>query len=133
MNKVILTGNLTRDPEYKTTSAGELTSGSIAVKGYKEGEVYYFDFNVWGKRASTFTQYTSKGKKVLLEGRLQQQTWEANDGAKKSKVLINVENFEFLSPKGEASAPGSRIQNDTWDQANQDDYPGHNDDEDIPF
>lgn len=122
MNKVILTGNLTRDPEYKTTSAGELTSGSIAVNGYKEGEVYYFDFNVWGKRASTFTQYTSKGKKVLLEGRLQQQTWDSPEGGKKSKVVINVENFEFLSPRGEATAPSQP----SYDESQAGD-------EDIPF
>lgn len=122
MNKVILTGNLTRDPEYKTTSAGELASGSIAVNGYKEGEVYYFDFNVWGKRASTFTQYLFKGKKVLLEGRLQQQTWDSPEGGKKSKVVINVENFEFLSPRGEATAPSQPSQNEP-----------ETGDEDIPF
>jgi single-strand DNA-binding protein len=128
MNKLILIGNLVRDPELKNVSGSDLVNGSIATTyKYKSGnetkeEVCYVDFVIWGKRAVPFSQYTSKGKKVMLEGRLQTKSWESAEGKKISKLVLNVENFEFLSPQGQGQSS----------QPEPEYTPSYGDD-DIPF
>jgi single-strand DNA-binding protein len=115
-NRVILAGNLTRDPETRFTPAGLAVTGfSIAVnRRYKSNnevkeEVSFFDIVVFGKMGENCAEYLSKGRPVLVEGRLRQRSWES-DGVKRSKIEIVADNVQFLgSPRAAAAegAPGS--------------------------
>ncbi len=109
-NRVILAGNLTRDPETRFLPSGmAVTSFSIAVnRRYKSNnevkeEVSFFDVSVFGKTGENCAEYLSKGRPVLVEGRLRQRSWEA-DGVKRSKIEVVADNVQFLgSPRGQAS------------------------------
>lgn len=102
-NKVVLMGNLTRDPELRTTPNGQnVASFSLAVNrswknaaGEQQEAVDYIDCNIWGKPAEIITQYMKKGSGILVSGRLQQRTWE-QEGQKRSKVDVVVEDFNFV-------------------------------------
>ena len=102
LNKVILAGNLTRDPELRYTQSGQaVTDLGLAINRYslvdgqKKEEVNFFNVTAWGKQAEACSSYLSKGSPVLIEGRLQQDTWE-KDGQKRSAVKIIAERVEFL-------------------------------------
>lgn len=102
-NKVVLMGNLTRDPELRTTPTGQnVASFSLAVnrswknaQGEQQEAVDYIDCNIWGKPAEIITQYMKKGSGILVSGRLQQRSWE-QEGQKRSKVEVVVEDFNFV-------------------------------------
>lgn len=102
-NKVVLMGNLTRDPELRTIPSGQnVASFSLAVNrtwknanGEQQEAVDYIDCNIWGKPAEIITQYMKKGSSILVSGRLQQRTWE-QEGQKRSKVEVVVEDFNFV-------------------------------------
>src|SRR5512136_1799627 len=112
-NRVILAGNLVRDPETRFLPSGvAVTSFSIAVnRRYKSNnevkeEVSFFDVSVFGKMGENCAEYLSKGRPVLVEGRLRQRRWEA-EGVKKSKIEVVADNVQFLgSPKGAGAAEG---------------------------
>lgn len=112
-NKVILLGNLTRDPEVRYTPNGSaVASFAIAVnRKYKHGEetkeeVSYFDIVVFGKQAETCGQYLNKGDGALIEGRLQQRRWEDKDsGQKRSKIEVAAQSVHFM-PKRSSSGQG---------------------------
>lgn len=104
-NRVILIGNLTKDPEVRYTPGGTpVTTLSIAVNSrYKQGddakeEVLFIDAVVFGKQAETCGQYLGKGRSVLVEGRLRERRWEY-EGQKKSKMEVVTSNVRFLSKK----------------------------------
>ena len=109
-NRVILAGNLVRDPETRFVPSGlAVTAFGIAVNHrYRSNnevkeEVSFFDIVVFGKMGETCAEYLSKGRPVLVEGRLRQRRWEA-DGVKRSKIEIVADNVQFLgSPRGQAS------------------------------
>lgn len=111
-NKVILMGNLTRDPELRTTPTGQnVASFSLAVNrawrnasGEQQEAVDYIDCNAWGKAGEIIAQYMQKGRSILVSGRLQQRSWE-QDGQKRSKVEVVVEDFNFVGG-GEGGAGG---------------------------
>ena len=112
-NKVILLGNLTRDPEVRYTPNGiAVASFAIAVnRKYKQGEetkeeVSYIDIVVFGKQAESCGQYISKGDSVLIDGRLQQRRWETEDGQKRSKVEVVAQSVNFM-PKRSSSGLGA--------------------------
>jgi len=112
-NKVILIGNLTRDPEIRYTPQGtSVANFSLAVnRRYKAGdetreEVSYFDVVVFGKQAETCGQYLNKGSMVLVDGRLQQRRWEGEDGKKRSKVEVVGENVRFMPKRSGAVDDG---------------------------
>jgi len=113
VNRVILAGRLTRDPETRFTPSGTAVTGfSLAVnRRYKlnnevKEEVSFFDIVVFGKQGENCAEYLSKGRPVLVEGRLKQRSWES-DGVKRSKVEVVADNVQFLgSPRG-AAAEGS--------------------------
>jgi single-strand DNA-binding protein len=113
-NKVILMGNLTRDPEVRYTPSGSaVASFAIAVnRKYKQGEetkeeVSYIDIVVFGKQAENCGQYLNKGDAALIEGRLQQRRWDDKDtGAKRSKVEVAAQSVTFM-PKRQSSGGGS--------------------------
>lgn len=102
-NKVILMGNLTRDPELRSTSGGQsVCSFSIAVNrtwtnqaGERQDAVDFFDCVAWGKLGETIERYLNKGRPVLVSGRLSTSSWE-QEGQKRSKVEITVEDFNFI-------------------------------------
>lgn len=111
-NKVVLMGNLTRDPELRTTPSGQQVCGfSLAINrswrnasGEQQEAVDYIDCNAWGKAAEIINQYMQKGRAILVSGRLQQRTWE-QDGQKRSKVEVVVEDFNFVG--GQSDGPST--------------------------
>lgn len=102
-NKVILMGNLTRDPETRTTPNGQsVTNFSLAVNrswkgqdGSTQEQVSFIDCVAWGKTGEIIAQYMQKGRPILVSGRLDQRSWE-QDGNKRSKVEVIVEDFNFV-------------------------------------
>jgi len=111
MNKVIVSGNLTKEPELRYLPDGTAVgSFSIAVnEKYKDKEtVSFFDVTVWGKTAENCGQYIFKGSKVLIEGRLKQESWEDKEGKKQYRIKIIAQRVEFIGkPKEQAHAePG---------------------------
>lgn len=104
-NKVMLIGNLTRDPEVRYTPKGSAVCDmAIAVNrrymtdsGERQEEVTYLDIVLWGKTAELAGQYLAKGRSVFIEGRLQMDTWEDKaTGQKRSKIRVVAENMQFL-------------------------------------
>ncbi len=109
-NRVILAGNLTRDPELRFTQEGvPVCNFGIAqnnVRGNKE-HVNFFDVSAWRELGETVANYKKKGDPILLEGRLQYRTWEAQDGSKRSKVDVVADNIQFLGGGKNGSGGGS--------------------------
>ena len=110
-NKVILIGNLTRDPEMRYTPQGtSVCNFGIAVnRKYKQGEemkeeVTFINIVVFGKQADTCGQYLNKGSAVLIEGRLQERRWETEDGQKRSRHEVVAQSIRFLSRKQQGPA-----------------------------
>jgi len=109
-NKVMLMGNLTRDPEVRYTPKGTaLATIGLAVNrnwtneaGEKKEEVTFVDVEVWGRQAETIGQYLSKGRPIFVEGRLKLDQWDDKEsGQKRSKLKVVCENFQFIgAPKG---------------------------------
>lgn len=128
-NKVVLMGNLTRDPELRAIPSGQnVCSFSLAVNrtwknasGEQQEAVDYIDCNVWGKPAEIINQYMKKGSGILVSGRLQQRSWE-QEGQKRSKVEVVVEDFNFVgggpgdgggsSSASSSSAPKSSVKSE---------------------
>ena len=105
-NKVILIGNLTKDPEVRYTPQGtSVCNFRIAVnRTYKQGdevkkEATFIDVVVFGKQADTCGQYLNKGGAVLVEGRLQERRWETDEGQQRSKFEVVAQSVRFLSKK----------------------------------
>src|SRR5688572_29311402 len=105
LNKVMLMGNLTRDPEIRTLPKGTIVCQfSIAINrefkdgnGEKQSEVLFVDIEAWGKTAEVIAKYFSKGKPIYLEGRLKLDTWEdKNTKEKRSRMRVVLEQFQFL-------------------------------------
>lgn len=148
LNKVMLIGNLTRDPELRYTPKGTaVTDIGLAVnrtwsndQGERQEETTFVDVTLWGRQAELAQQYLSKGRGAYVEGRLQLDTWDDKEtGKKRSKLKVVGENLQFL-PDGKAGSGGSggsqapRSQGSGAPQggsaAPMDDGP---DEDDIPF
>ena len=102
VNKLFIMGRLTSDVELrKTTSGKDVASFSLAVdKGGKDEGAFFFEVTAWDKLAELVSQYTKKGSKVLVEGRLAQDTWDDKEtGKKRSKVTITATDVTFLDSK----------------------------------
>lgn len=130
-NKLILAGNLTRDPEIRYTPGGiPVTTLSIAVNSrYKQGdktkeEVLFMDSVIFGKLAENCKEYLSKGSPVIVEGRLRERRWE-QDGFQRSKFELMVKDVRFL-PSGKSKVPANGI-------TEIDDGITENDEGDMPF
>ncbi|MCP4176502.1 MAG: single-stranded DNA-binding protein [bacterium] len=103
-NKVMLMGNLTRDPELRYTPSGSAVCDfSIAINrkysagGQEKEEVCFVDIVVWAKQAESCGKYLKKGSAVFVEGRLRNDNWEDKDGRKRSRLRITAERVQFLS------------------------------------
>ncbi len=98
-NRVMLAGNLVRDPELRFTSSGiPVCSFSIAVNRVrsKDDAADFFNVSAWRELGETIATHKKKGDPILLEGRLQYRTWEAEDGTKRSTVDVVADNVQFL-------------------------------------
>lgn len=153
LNKVLLIGNLTRDPEVRYTPQGTAVCDiSIAVnrkwrdnQNNPQEEVTFIDITVWGKTAELVGQYLKKGSSACFEGRLAQETWEdKTTGQKRSKIKVVADQVQFLGspnrdggqPQAQAprqqsgTAPARRTAADAADDAMNERQTG---DDDIPF
>ena len=104
-NRVVLAGNLTRDPELRFTNDGiPVCSFGLAVNRVRSRseEVDFFDISAWRELGETIANYKKKGDPILLEGRLQYRTWEAQDGSKRSKVDVVADNVQFLGSRSDS-------------------------------
>ena len=146
-SKAIITGNLTRDPDLRTTPNGaSVCSFSVAVNrvyrdasGEQKEDVSFIDCSAWGKLAEMISQYAKKGTGVLVSGRLDQRSWEDKEThQKRSRVEIVVEDFNFTgAPRdngGTGSFGGASAVNESVPNDMPDDIPdGEIDLSDVPF
>ena len=110
LNKVMIIGNLTRDPELRYTPKGQAVvdlalamNRRYVVDGEKREEVTYVDVTFWGKGAEIISQYMKKGNPMYIEGRLRLDQWDDKEsGKKQSRLKITGEEFQFLGGKGES-------------------------------
>ncbi|MBI4397967.1 MAG: single-stranded DNA-binding protein [Candidatus Omnitrophica bacterium] len=108
LNRVLMIGNLTRDPEMRYIPSGQpVATFSVALNrnyqspsGEKKEEVSFIRVVCWARLAEICNQYLKKGSSVFVEGRLQSRSWEAQDGTKKSTVEVVASSVQFLSTKG---------------------------------
>lgn len=114
LNKVMLIGNLTRDPELRYTPKGTAVADiALAInrvwnndQGQKQEETTFVDVTLWGRQAELAQQYLSKGRGVYIEGRLQMDSWDDKEtGKKRSKLKVIGENLQFM-PDGKGNAGG---------------------------
>src|SRR5687768_17368152 len=103
LNKILLIGRLTKDPELRYIPSGMAVATlrmavnhSYRTKEEKKQEVLYIDVNVWGKSAEAAKQYLTKGREVYIEGRLQQDEWTDKQNQKRISYKVNAERFQFL-------------------------------------
>jgi len=129
-NKVILVGNLTRDVEIRYSQSGSAI-GNVGIAtsrkwksqtGEQKEEVLFIDLTFFGRTAEIANQYLRKGSKVLVDGRLTFQQWTAQDGSKRSKHVVTVENLQMLDSKADSMNPNNN--NGYGDQASQNNYGG---------
>ena len=145
INKVMITGNLTRDAELRTTPGGTaVLSLGVAVNdrrrnqnGEWEDYANFVDCTLFGRRAEAIHQYLVKGTKVAIEGRLHYSSWEdRNSGQRRSKLDVTIDEIEFMSSRNGGVAPAQAA---SAPQRSQSQYiseapaPAAYNDEDIPF
>jgi len=113
-NRVILMGNLTRDPELRYVGSGiAVTDVGLAVNDRRKNangewieETTFVDVTLWGRTAEVANQYLSKGSPLFVEGRLKLDTWESQDGQKRSKLRVVCERMQLIGSKGGGGAGG---------------------------
>lgn len=133
LNRATILGNLTRDPESRKTPSGHsVCNFGIATSsqwkddaGTKKERVEYHSIVAWGKLADICAQYLHKGSKIYAEGRLQTREWEAQDGSKKQRTEIVLEQMLMLDRKPQGTAPAAEptAAADTQPGSNTDDAP----------
>jgi single-strand DNA-binding protein len=138
INRVVLVGNLTRDPELRHTPSGTaVCSLRLAVNTTRKDESgqwvdkpNYFDITVWGQQGETCAQYLAKGRPVAVDGRLEWREWEAQDGSKRQAVEVVADSVQFLGGRQDAEGPAYVPAGAT---SGGDDFPSSPADDDIPF
>ena len=153
LNKVLLIGNLTRDPDVKMLSSGRpvCNFGLALNRSYKDGEgnrkeeVTFVDVECYGPRAEAIGRFFTKGRSIFVEGRLKLDQWESKEGEKRSALRVVLDNFEFVDSKQDG--PGAAVRSSDNANASQTDKKvseppappqkeSRNDpdlDEDVPF
>lgn len=110
INQVILMGRLTRDPEQRTTTSGKtVVSFSLAVDRVgQDDQADFFDVTAWEKLGELVVQYLSKGRRVLVQGRLRQDSWDDKEtGKKRSRVEVTATDVTFLDGPSDGASAGS--------------------------
>jgi single-strand DNA-binding protein len=146
INRVVLVGNLTRDPELRSTPGGTpVCSLRIAVNSRRRDESgqwidkpNYFSISVFGNQAESCSQYLSKGRPVAVDGRLDWREYQANDGTKREAIEIVADSVQFLGSRGDAEGMGGGGAGapqfvPASAQAAEADFPPAAADDDIPF
>ena len=144
INRVIVTGNLTKDPELRHTQGGTAVCNlRVAVNSRRknsngdwEDKPNYFDVTVWGAQGENCARFLSKGRPVALDGRLEWREWEAQDGSKRQAVEIVADSVQFLGGRGEGGDLGGGGGNQfvpAGATAGADADFGGGSDDDIPF
>ncbi len=114
LNRVLLIGRLTRDPETRSTQSGaSVVSFGIAVNrtytkrdsGERVEETCFVDVEAWGRTGETIARYMKKGRQIFVEGRLKFDSWE-RDGQRRSKLSVVCENFQFIDSQGGGEGGG---------------------------
>ena len=114
MNKLFIVGNLTRDPELRTTSSGvSVCSFTVAVNRRRSStstaanqpEADFFRVSAWRQLGENCSRYLTKGRKVAVTGSVSVSTYQGNDGTTRASLEVNADDVEFLTPKGEGMAP----------------------------
>jgi len=141
INRVVLVGNLTKDPELRTTPNGtSVCKLRIAVNtrqkdnatGQWGDKPNYFDVTVFGNQAESCSQYLSKGRPIGVDGRLDWREWEAQDGSKRQAVEIIADTVQFLGSRGDEMGGGNQfVPAAAAAEASSDFGPAA--DDDIPF
>ena len=139
INRVVLVGNLTRDPELRSTPGGTpVCSLRVAVNSRRRDESgqwidkpNYFSISVFGNQAESCSQYLSKGRPVAIDGRLDWREWQAQDGSKRESVEIVAESVQFLGSRGDPSGEPQFVP--AGAAAESADFPSSAADDDIPF
>lgn len=140
LNKVMLMGNMTRDPQlsYLPSQTPVVEFGLAISRKFKKQdgsqgeETCFVDCQMFGKRAEVINKYFKKGDPIFVDGRLKFDQWNAQDGSKRSKLRVFVENFEFLGKGGGQAAPHNEPSGD-FDHGPEAPYGGGGMDDDIPF
>ena len=139
INRVVLVGRLTRDPELRHLPSGQpVLQLGIAVNGRTQDEggnwvdkPNFFDVKVFGNQAEMLSQHLSKGRRVGVDGRLDWSSWEAQDGSKRSKVEVVANQVQFLDSRGEGErefVPAGAVA-----ETSNADFGSSGTDDDIPF
>lgn len=119
MNKITIIGNLTRDPELRTTSSGvQVCSFTVAVNRRRtdgnQPEADFFRVTAWRQLAEICGKYLAKGRKVAVVGSVSVSTYQGNDGQTKASMEVTADDIEFLTPKGEESAFDTMKKQGAW-------------------
>jgi len=142
LNKAMIIGNLTKDPETRSTTSGQtVTTFSVATnrmwtdkEGQKQQKTEFHNIVAWGKLGEICAQYLKKGGLIYVEGRIETRSWDAQDGTKKYRTEIVMENMQ-MGPKGGSfggsQSPASKKEDDMFDEPEADDDAMKI--EDIPF
>ena len=140
INRVVLVGNLTRDPELRHTPSGTAVCNlRLAVNTRRKDETgqwvdkpNYFDITVWGNQGERCAQYLTKGRPVAIDGRLEWREWETPEGNKRQAVDIVADTVQFLGGRGDGEGGGGYIPADAA-ATPAGDFPTSPTDDDIPF
>jgi single-strand DNA-binding protein len=128
LNKFIALGNLTRDPESRTTKSGKnVTNFSIAINNKVNDTVTYIDIETWNKSADNCKRFLSKGRRILVEGRLQLNTWKSKSGENRSKIYCVADSVTFLSKSEQDPSAKEPHQPKPEQQEEEDEFA------DVPF
>ncbi|MEK7504680.1 MAG: single-stranded DNA-binding protein [Patescibacteria group bacterium] len=142
LNKAIIIGNLTRDPELKALPSGtKVASFGLATNsvwkdksGEKKEDTQFHNIVVFGSQAETVAQYLKRGQSALVEGRIQTRTWDAQDGSKKSRTEIVADRVQFGPKAGGGSAAGVGDAKPAKEELGTINYPTEEaNPDDIPF
>ena len=140
INRVVLVGNLTKDPELRHTPSGTAVCNlRLAVNTRRKDETgqwvdkpNYFDITVWGNQGERCAQYLAKGRPVGVDGRLEWREWETPEGNKRQAVEVVADSVQFLGGRGDGDGGSGYIPADA-PATPAGDFPSSPTDDDIPF
>ncbi|WP_300384713.1 single-stranded DNA-binding protein [Clostridium sp.] len=138
MNKVILIGRMTKDPElnFAAGSGTAVTKFTLAItRAFKKEETDFINCIAFGKTGETIAQYLTKGRQLAITGNIRTGSYDAKDGTKRYTTDVVVESFEFIGSNNQSGQPqnNSTGNQNNWDQGNFEEYMTPVDDGDMPF
>jgi len=139
INRVVLVGNLTKDPELRHTPSGTAVCNlRLAVNTRRKDETgqwvdkpNYFDITVWGNQGERCAQYLAKGRPVGVQGKLTWREWDAQDGTKRQAVEVTANNVQFLGGRGDGEGSPQFVTQGAGQS--REDFSSSPADDDIPF